>query len=120
MSGALINSAENSLMQNTKKSHRLIELSRLTQGIPTRVELDGEGVLLCRISDQVFAVSDTCPHEDISLSLGALCEYRLRCPLHGSQFDVRTGKVLDEPAEQDLRTYPVHHEDGWICITRTC
>lgn len=102
----------------TKTTHRLIEKDRLREGTPTRVELDGEGVLLCQVNGEVFAVSDTCPHEDISLSLGVLCEYRLRCPLHGSEFDIRDGKVLDEPAEDDLTIFPVYQDNGWLCLDR--
>lgn len=95
---------------------RLAPLTDLKAGVPYRVEYGGTGILLCLVDGVVHAVHDTCTHEDISLSLGVLCEHRLRCPLHGSQFDVRTGKVLDEPAEIDLRTFDVAVIDGWVCI----
>ncbi len=96
--------------------HRLVAFTDLKPGVPYRVEHDETGILLCLVEGVVHAVQDTCTHEDISLSLGVLCEHRLRCPLHGSQFDVRTGKVLDEPAEIDLRTFDVSVIDGWVCI----
>ncbi|NND91105.1 MAG: non-heme iron oxygenase ferredoxin subunit [Granulosicoccus sp.] len=98
------------------KPERLVRLDQLAPGKPHRVEYRGRGILLCRVEDTVYAVQDTCTHEDISLSLGVLCEYRLRCPLHGSQFDIRTGKVLDEPADTDLRTFAVQLIDGWVCL----
>lgn len=96
--------------------HRLVAMTDLKPGVPCRVQHDGTGILLCLVEGVVHAVHDTCTHEDISLSLGVLCEHRLRCPLHGSQFDVRTGKVLDEPAETDLQTFDVAVIDGWVCI----
>lgn len=96
--------------------HRLIAFDELKPGIPYRVVHEGTGILLCLVDDQVFAVHDTCTHEDISLSLGVLCEHRLRCPLHGSQFDIRTGKVLDEPAETDLATFDISIVEGWVCL----
>lgn len=99
-----------------EKSHRLIPFSELQTGKPRRVEHQGKGILLCRVDESVYAVDDTCTHEDISLSLGALCEYRLRCPLHGSEFDIRTGVVLDEPAEKDLAVYPVEIVSEWVCL----
>ncbi len=95
---------------------RLVRFNDLKTGVPYRVQHGSTGVLLCLVDGVVHAVHDTCTHEDISLSLGVLCEHRLRCPLHGSQFDVRTGKVLDEPAEIDLRTFDVVVIDGWVCI----
>lgn len=96
--------------------HRLVAMTELKSGVPYRVQHEGTGILLCLVDGVVHAVHDKCTHEDISLSLGELCEHRLRCPLHGSQFDVRTGQVLDEPAEIDLRTFAVAVIDGWVCI----
>lgn len=97
-------------------THQLIRLDQLKPGIPHRLEHNNQGVLLCRVGAEVYAVHDTCTHEDISLSLGVLCDYRLRCPLHGSEFDIRSGKVLDEPAETDLATFPVYINGEWVCI----
>lgn len=96
--------------------HRLIPLQELRSGVPQRVQRNGCDLLLCRVGDEVYAVHDTCTHEEISLSLGALCDYRLRCPLHGSEFDIRSGRVLNEPAETDLATFPVSVVDGWVCL----
>ena len=96
--------------------HRLIPLEELINGKPCRVEHEGKKILLCRVDDDVHAVDDLCTHEDISLSLGVLCEHRLRCPLHGSEFDIRNGKVLSEPADVDLDTYPVEVIDDWVCL----
>ena len=31
----------------------------------------------------------------------------IECPLHAGRFDINTGKVLDPPATDDLKTYPV-------------
>lgn len=98
--------------------HKIVRLNALKPGKPTRIEHQGEGLLLCLVDNEVYAVHDTCTHEDISLSLGVLCKHRLRCPLHGSQFDIRNGNVLDEPADVDLKTYPVYVEEGWVCLKK--
>jgi len=104
-------------IMSDKTTHPLLRLDALKPGTPHRIEHDGKGLLLCRVGDSVHAVDDTCTHEDVSLSLGALCEYRLRCPLHGSEFDIRTGQVLDEPAEQNLTVHPVAVVAGWVYLT---
>lgn len=96
--------------------HRLIPLGELTPGQPQRVEHNEQALLLCLVDGEVHAVQDLCTHEDISLSLGVLCEHRLRCPLHGSEFDVRDGRVLTEPADEDLTSYPVRIDDGWVVM----
>jgi nitrite reductase/ring-hydroxylating ferredoxin subunit len=40
----------------------------------------------------------------------------IECPLHAARFDVRTGKVLDPPATEDLKTFPVRVVDGEIQV----
>jgi nitrite reductase/ring-hydroxylating ferredoxin subunit len=40
----------------------------------------------------------------------------VKCPLHGSRFNVISGKVLDDPADRDLQTYPVRVESDEIWI----
>ena len=99
-----------------REEHRLARLDALADGSLTRREYRGTAVLLCRVGERVHAVADRCTHEDVSLSLGSLCGHRLRCPLHGSAFDVRSGEALDEPADEALETWPVAIEDGWVTI----
>jgi nitrite reductase/ring-hydroxylating ferredoxin subunit len=40
----------------------------------------------------------------------------VKCPLHGSRFNVRTGEVVEEPASERLATYPVRIEadEVWV------
>ncbi len=72
-----------------------------------RLEAFGTRILLAAAGDGLYAIDDTCSHEDASLSLGALQERTVKCPLHGSRFCLRTGAALDEPAELPVATYPV-------------
>ena len=43
-------------------------------------------------------------------------EGRLVCPSHGSAFDLQ-GQVVDGPADEPLRRYPVAERDGVIEVT---
>jgi nitrite reductase/ring-hydroxylating ferredoxin subunit len=61
-------------------------------------------------------VDDTCTHEEASLSTGVLRGELVKCPLHNSRFNVRTGEVLEEPAAEDLGTYPVREEGGRVLV----
>ncbi|MCS7101380.1 MAG: non-heme iron oxygenase ferredoxin subunit, partial [Burkholderiaceae bacterium] len=71
------------------------------------VQLDGRRILVANVDGRFCAVDDTCTHEDASLARGVLRGQWVKCPLHGSRFNVCTGEVAEEPAEQNLRTYPV-------------
>jgi 3-phenylpropionate/trans-cinnamate dioxygenase ferredoxin subunit len=84
-----------------------------------RVDIKGRHILLANVDGRFYATDDVCTHEDTSLSTGSLRGELVKCPLHGSRFNVRTGEVLEEPAEENLRTYPVHIEGNEILIALT-
>ena len=73
-------------------------------------------ILLANVDGRYYATDDTCTHEDASLSAGSLRGALVKCPLHGSRFDVRTGRAMEEPAEEDLKTYAVRLEGDSILI----
>lgn len=80
------------------------------------VRLGARRILLANVAGRFYATDDTCTHEEASLSSGVLKGELVRCPLHGSRFNVCTGKALEEPAEQDLRTYAVRREGERILV----
>ncbi len=46
---------------------KVCQLSELADGLPRQVEVDGQPVLVVQVGGELFAVSDTCSHADISL-----------------------------------------------------
>lgn len=80
------------------------------------VELDDRNVLVVRSGDSIFVADEMCTHEDARLCDGNLSGNIVKCPLHGSRFDLVTGKVLDDPADTDLVIYPVSVEQEVIYI----
>jgi len=81
-----------------------------------RVDIGARRILLANVGGRLYAVDDTCTHEDASLSSGALRGEWVKCPLHGSRFNVRTGEAVEEPASETLATYPVRIEGGEVWI----
>lgn len=92
----------------------------IARGRMMRVEVDGKPILVVNLDDKFYAVCDICPHEDASLSTGALQGDLVRCPLHGSRFNLKTGAVLEEPAEEDLTTYTVRIDGEDILVGPPC
>ncbi len=80
------------------------------------VAVAGRRILLANVAGNFYATDDTCTHEDASLSTGFLKGEWVKCPLHGSRFNVCTGQVLDEPAEHNLRTYAVRVDGDDILL----
>jgi len=90
----------------------------LTPGKPQRLEIDGVGVCVARVGDEVFAVADLCTHSDASLAEGELNGFKLECWLHGAEFDIRDGAALTPPATVPLETFAVARDGANVTITK--
>jgi len=98
------------------RRHTVARLTEIPPGRSKRVVVHGHPVLIANVEGHLYAVDDTCTHEDSSLALGCLKGELISCTLHGSRFSVRTGEPMEEPATEPLATYPVHLEDGLVQI----
>lgn len=79
-------------------------------------DLGEHGVVVCRVAGQLHAVVDNCSHRDAKLSDGRLRGSLLTCPLHGAQFDVRTGAQQGPPAPLPIACFVVTETDGGASI----
>ena len=70
-----------------------------------RVVLDGEPVCLARSQGELFALYDVCSHAEVALSDGEVEDGSVECWLHGSRFDLRTGKPTGLPATKPVPVY---------------
>lgn len=67
---------------------------------------------------ELFACDALCTHLDGPLSQGTLDGTVLRCPWHGSAFDLRSGEALNRPAHTPLACFPLTVTDGEIRVAR--
>jgi nitrite reductase/ring-hydroxylating ferredoxin subunit len=75
-------------------------------------EVKGKFVLIAKVEGKYFGMQGKCSHAGGNLWEGKLDGFVVKCPRHGSEFDVRTGKVLKGPwvpfgKAKDLPTYTV-------------
>jgi 3-phenylpropionate/trans-cinnamate dioxygenase ferredoxin subunit len=77
-----------------------------------RFVVDGTIIAVFRVGDAWYAIDDTCSHADASLAEGDFDsdELCVECPLHGSMFDLRTGRPRTLPAFEPVKTYKVWAE----------
>ena len=74
-------------------------------------------IAVARLDDGSWVAFDnSCTHEDCPLAEGDLEGDQIICHCHSSAFDVRTGEVLEGPAEDDLTVYPVRIENGELQV----
>lgn len=99
--------------------NRTLKLDQIPIGATRNVEADGESLLLCRVAnDEVYAIENTCSHDDGPLGQGTLDGAHIQCPRHGAVFDVRTGQVMRMPAAAGIESFPVRvTQDGWIEVS---
>ena len=73
-------------------------------------------VALARDGEEFFAVQDLCSHAAVSLSEGEVDDCTVECWLHGSRFDLRTGKPTGLPATEPVATFPVEVRDDGVYV----
>jgi nitrite reductase/ring-hydroxylating ferredoxin subunit len=95
---------------------KLASLHELRTSKLMRVKGVTYDICLAYVEDAVYAIDDLCTHEDASLAKGSLHGHCVKCPLHGSRFDLATGKALDEPAEDNVKTYAVKIDGDDILV----
>lgn len=88
--------------------------------------IPGEGLRIDSISPpiavfltedgEVYAIDDTCTHQDASLAAGWVEDCRVECPLHESTFSLVTGQVDQPPAKKGVRTHTAHVSDGAVYV----
>jgi nitrite reductase/ring-hydroxylating ferredoxin subunit len=72
------------------------------------IDVRGTRIAVANVGGTYYAFDDACTHEQCSLAEeGELAGTTLTCTCHGSEFDVRTGKVLAPPATVPVKVYPV-------------
>lgn len=85
-----------------------------------RVDVEDTRVLLVRHGDDVFAIGEVCSHLAGPLAEGELiCEEdscSVRCPWHGSRFDLATGALIDGPSTYPQPKFETRVREGQIEI----
>jgi nitrite reductase/ring-hydroxylating ferredoxin subunit len=81
--------------------------SAISPGDMLGVTLGEREIALYNIDGEIYATDNLCTHAYALLSQGWLDGEVIECPLHGGRFEVKTGKGLGPPINDDLKTYAV-------------
>lgn len=94
-----------------------IKTSEIPAGGIVAVDVRGTQVAVANVDGTYYAFDDACTHEQCSLTeMGELAGTTVTCTCHGSEFDVRTGKVLAPPATAPVKVYPTRVEGDALQI----
>jgi 3-phenylpropionate/trans-cinnamate dioxygenase ferredoxin subunit len=72
-----------------------------------RVVVGGIPLAVVRSEGELYAIFDVCSHQDVPLSEGDVEAGTIECWLHGSRFDLATGRPTGQPATRPVPVYPV-------------
>jgi len=108
--------------------HVVCRVEEIAEGKGLRVELEGRAIAVFNLGERFAAVADRCPHEGASLCHGRTApltesqgpgDYRVidgriivRCPWHGWEFDLATGRSYCDPNRVRVRSFDVRVADS--------
>lgn len=95
---------------------RACTTDEVTADTAVAVTLDGIDVAVARDGDDFYAMQDLCTHGHVALTEGEVADCAIECWLHGSVFDLRTGKPRTLPATEPVATFPVRVEGGDVLV----
>jgi nitrite reductase/ring-hydroxylating ferredoxin subunit len=95
---------------------RFPQVNAPTPGQAVRVDLKGTPVAVFNVGGQLRAIGAKCTHLGGPLERGPVAGHVVTCPLHGSQFDLDTGRVVRGPAVIPEPTYHVRLEGDVLVI----
>jgi nitrite reductase/ring-hydroxylating ferredoxin subunit len=102
-------------------------VSEVPPGSRRCVEVGGRAIVVFNVDGEFYGLRDRCPHRGAPLSGGTLVggavtaaepgaydpgRRLLKCPWHGWEFDLESGKSWIDPAGSRVRTYEVGVEPG--------
>jgi len=83
----------------------------------TVVDVSGRQIAVANVGGTFYAFDAECTHEQCPLAeYGEIAGTTLTCTCHGSEFDLRTGKVLAPPAHTPLAVYRTRVEGDVLQI----
>jgi nitrite reductase/ring-hydroxylating ferredoxin subunit len=116
-------------------AHAVCRLSELPPGERRIVDVEGRSIGVFNVAGELYALRNTCPHQGAPLCRGLVTgtmadskpgEFDwqregeiLRCPWHGWEFELKSGRSVFNPHRTRVRSYPVtveqaEHEDPQI------
>lgn len=96
---------------------RVCALSDLPEEGALGAEVGGTPVAVVRSEGELYAISDICSHAEVNLSEGEVEDGTIECWLHGSCFELASGKPINPPAVKAVPTYPVKIDGDDVLVS---
>ena len=120
------------IKESKTKSVTVCTSEELKPGDRKIVVIDGVEIAMVNVEGQLYAFRNRCPHQGVEMVYGPItgamlpsdpgefiygCDNQIvRCPLHGWEFDMKTGKSLFNPERVSIGSYEIQEVDGSIVL----
>lgn len=96
--------------------HKVATTDQIDEDEAMQVIVEGKEVAIINLGGEFYAMDDICSHAYASMADGYIEGECIECPLHGAQFNIKTGKAETPPATVDLATYEIRIEGSDILV----
>lgn len=99
----------------TNEFFKVCKLSDLSENKGKRFIVNDTDVAIFKIGEEIFAVSNICPHQkSATMFEGCVEDEFVVCPIHAWKFNLRTGKTPENG--NGLRTFEVKIENDFVFV----
>ena len=95
---------------------KTINTSEISENSVKVVNVDDKDIAIFNVEGDFYAIDDLCSHAEASLAEGEVFDCKVECPLHGAEFDLKTGEAVTLPATKSVNTYKTEIIDGYIYV----
>ena len=96
---------------------RVAGKSEIAEGACIGVRVKDKDIAVFHLPGGEFRATDNiCSHEYALLTDGWMENGCIECPLHAAQFDIRTGKAMSAPADEDIAVYAVRVDGDDVLV----
>ena len=94
----------------------LEKLHLLYDGYRKPVKLAGQDLLLLQENGKTCLIKNQCPHAGASLTYATCSNNSLRCPVHGIEFDLASGRSRSPVCANALQFLPLVYEGNMVGV----
>ncbi len=95
---------------------KICKESDIKNGQTKALDVKGKRIAIINFNSKFYGIDALCTHAEGPLEDGEVKDFVVTCPWHGSQFDIRTGKVNLGPAIDSINIYEVKIENGEVFV----
>ena len=93
-----------------------IKLSEFEDNPVVKIDINDITVAVFKVDEDYYAIQNMCSHSEADLADGEVYDSKVECPLHGAEFDLKTGEALTLPATKPVTVFTTEVDGDFLVI----